>query len=174
MALSRIKKNEVLDEVSGLLDASKLTVLAAYAGTSVKELQELRKSARENSTHVRVIKNRLVIKALQNNERFKAVDTSALKGQILYAFNSEDEVASAQVLAKFAKTAPTLQFVGGISSEGAFISADDVKALALLPGKNQLIAEVLATLSSPLDGVMNGLSGNLHALLDGVEAKAKA
>lgn len=56
MALSRIKKNEVLDEVSGLLDASKLTVLAAYAGTSVKELQELRKSARENSTHVRVIK----------------------------------------------------------------------------------------------------------------------
>lgn len=116
----------------------------------------------------------MVIKALQNNERFKAVDTSALKGQILYAFNSEDEVASAQVLAKFAKTAPTLQFVGGISSEGAFISADDVKALALLPGKNQLIAEVLATLSSPLDGVMNGLSGNLHALLDGVEAKAKA
>ncbi len=173
MALSRIKKNEVLDEVTGLLDTSKLTVLAAYTGTSVKELQELRKAARENSTYVKVVKNRLVIKALSSSDRFKNVDTSALKGQILYAFNANDEVASAQVLAKFAKTAPTIQFVGGITSEGVFISADDVKALALLPGKNQLIAQVLATLSSPLDGVMGGLSGNLHALLDGIEAKAK-
>lgn len=172
MALSRIKKNEVLDEVSGLLDTSKLTVLAAYAGTSVKELQALRKAARENATNVKVIKNRLVIKALSSSDRYKNVDVSALKGQILYAFNDNDEVASAQVLAKFAKTAPTIQFVGGITSDGTFISAEDVKALALLPGKNQLIAEVLATLSSPLDGVMGGLSGNLHALLDGIEAKA--
>ena len=172
MALSRIEINEVVEEVSDLLEASKLTVLAAYTGTTVKELQQLRRDARDNGTNVRVVKNRLVIKALEANDRLKGTDTSALKGQILYAFNSQDEVAPAQVLAKFAKTAPTLQFVGGITSDGTFISADEVKALALLPGKNQMIAQVLATLSSPLDGVMGGLSGNLHALLDGIQAKA--
>lgn len=172
MALTRIKKNEVVEEVGGLLDSSKLTVLAAYTGTSVKELQQLRRDAKASNTTVRVVKNRLVIKALEANERLKGTDISALTGQILYAFNSEDEVASAQVLAKFAKTAPTLQFVGAITHEGSFMSADEVKTLALLPGKNQLIAQVLATLSSPLDGIMGGLSGNLHALLDGVQAKA--
>jgi large subunit ribosomal protein L10 len=93
---------------------------------------------------------------------------------LLYAVNSDDEVAPAQVLAKFAKSQPSLQFVGAISADGSFMVADDVKALAELPSKNQLIAQVLATLSSPVDGVMSGLSGNLHALLDGVADKASA
>jgi large subunit ribosomal protein L10 len=91
---------------------------------------------------------------------------------LLYAFNSEDEVAPAQVLADFAKTEPSIQFVGAISAEGKFLPADEVKALAALPSKPELIAQVLATLTSPVNDVMNGLAGNLHALLDGVEAKA--
>ena len=102
----------------------------------------------------------------------KDVDVSELTGQLLYAFNSEDEVAPAQVLADFAKTNPTIQFVGAFSAEGKFLSADDVTALATLPSKEQLIAQVLATLQSPVHDVTNALSGNLHALLDGVEAKA--
>ena len=54
------------------------------------------------------------------------------------------------------------------------MSAEDVKALAVLPSKNELIAQVVATLLSPVHDVTNALSGNLHALLDGVEAKAAA
>lgn len=172
MALSKVKKHEVVDEVVELLSASKMTIVATYKGTPVKALQQLRKQAKENGTTVQVVKNRLAIKALQQNDTLKSVDTSALTGMLLYAFNSEDEVASAQVLAKFAKTQPTLEFVGGITAEGAFIGAEDVKALALLPGKEQLIAQVLATLMSPVNDITSGLSGNLHALLDGVEAKA--
>jgi large subunit ribosomal protein L10 len=91
---------------------------------------------------------------------------------LLYAFNSEDEVAPAQILADFAKTQPTIEFVGAISAEGKLLSADEVKALATLPSKNELIAQVVATLLSPVNDVTNGLSGNLHALLDGIEAKA--
>jgi large subunit ribosomal protein L10 len=172
MALTKDQKNNVVSDVSEALAASKLTVVAAYQGTDVKALQSLRRQAKENGTRVSVIKNRLVIKALAANPATKDTDTSALKGMLLYAFNSDDEVAPAQVLAKFAKTQPSLQFVGAISADGSFMVADDVKALAELPSKNQLIAQVLATLSSPVDGVMSGLSGNLHALLDGVADKA--
>ena len=172
MALSKDQKNEVVSELAELLKASKMTVVAKYQGTTVKALQELRRSTRENGTNVKVIKNRLVIKALQANDNLKDVDTSDLTGMLLYAFNSEDEVAPAQSLNTFAKTNPSLQFVGAISADGKFIAADDVKALANLPGKNQLIAEVVATLLSPVHDVTNALSGNLHALLDGVEAKA--
>jgi large subunit ribosomal protein L10 len=174
MALTKDQKQSVVNDVTALLGESKLTVAAAYQGTGVKALQELRRNAKANGTTIKVVKNRLVIKVAQSNARLKDVDTSALKGQLLYAFNTEDEAAPAQVVAEFAKKNPTLQFVGAITADGQFMSAEDVKALAGLPSKNELIAQVIATLASPLNDVTNALSGNLHALLDGIEAKASA
>ena len=172
MALTKDKKHSVVKEVSDLLKDSKMTVVAAYQGTPVKAMQALRRSGRDNGTTLKVIKNRLVIKALKSNDTFKDTDTSQLSGMLLYAFSNEDEVAPAQTLANFAKTQPTLEFVGAFSAEGKFLSADEVKDLATLPGKSELIAQVLATLASPLNDTVSGLSGNLHALLDGIEAKA--
>ncbi len=172
MALTKDQKNQVVSDVAELLTSSKMTVVAAYKGTTVKAIQQLRREARENGTQLRVVKNRLVIKAVQQNDNLKDADTSALNGQLLYAFNSEDEVAPAQVLANFAKKNPTIEFVGAFTAQGTFIGAEEVQALATLPSKEQLIAQVIATLQSPVNDVTNALSGNLHALLDGVEAKA--
>ena len=174
MALTKQEKNDVITEVSELLSTSKMTVVAKYQGTTVKALQTLRKDARGNGTKVKVVKNRLLAQALKGNDKLKGVDVSGLQGMLLYAFNGEDEVAAAQVLANFAKTNPTIEFVGAIDAEGTLLSSDNVKALAALPGKNQLIAETVAMLLSPVHDVTNALSGNLHALLDGVEAKAAA
>lgn len=174
MALTKQAKNDVVADVVELLSSAKMTVVAAYPGTTVKAMQQLRKDARGNGTKVRVVKNRLVIKAMQQVDALKDVDTSSLNGQLVYAFNSEDEVAPAQILDTFAKTNPSIVFVGAISAEGKFLSAEEVKALAGLPSKNELIAQVIATLSSPLNDVVSGLSGNLHGLLDGIEAKAAA
>lgn len=172
MALDKTQKNDVVAEISELLGTSKMTVAAKYEGTTVKALQELRRQARDNGTKIKVVKNRLVIKALQANDTFKDVDVSALEGMLLYAFNDADEVAPAQSLDKFAKANPSIQFVGAYSAEGKFLPASEVQALAGLPSKNELIAQVIATLASPVNDVMSGLSGNLHGLLDGIEAKA--
>ncbi|MFI5275343.1 MAG: 50S ribosomal protein L10 [Candidatus Saccharimonadales bacterium] len=172
MALTKDKKNEVVGEIADLLSSSKMTVVTKYEGTTVKAMQALRRDVRGNGTVAKVVKNRLVIKALQQDDKFKDVDTSALQGMLLYAFNNEDEVAPAQAIANFAKTNPTLQFVGAYTADGKFLDADEVKALATLPGKEQLIAQVVATLTAPLNDSINALSGNLHALLDGVAAKA--
>jgi large subunit ribosomal protein L10 len=172
MALTKQEKDDVVKEVAEMLASSKMTVVAKYEGTTVKAIQQLRRDSRATGTKVQVVKNRLVIKALQASNTLKDVDTSELKGMLLYAFNGEDEVAPAKALADFAKANPTIEFVGAITPEGKFASADEVKALAALPGKNELIAQVVATLLSPVNDITNGLSGNLHALLDGVEAKA--
>lgn len=172
MALTKTQKNDVVAEVSDLLASSKLTVIAKYQGTTVKALQGLRRDSRANGTKVKVVKNRLVIKALQGADQFKDIDTSPLEGMLLYAFNSEDEVAPAQSLNAFSKANPSLEFVGAITADGKFLAPDEVKALAILPGKNQLIGEVVAMLLSPVNDITNALSGNLHALLDGVSAKA--
>ncbi len=174
MALTKSGKNDVVAEVSDLLSSSKMTVVAKYQGTTVKALQSLRKEAKDNGTKVKVVKNRLVIKALQANDTLKDADVSELTGMLLYAFNSQDEVAPAQILNNFAKLNPTIQFVGAVTAEGKFIGADDVKALAGLPSKDQLIGQVIAQLLSPVHDITNALSGNLHALLDGVADKATA
>lgn len=174
MAISRDKKNTLVAEVSEVLATSKMTVFAQYQGLSVAEVQELRAAAREAGVVIKVVKNRLVRVAMSENDTYKDTDTSALTGQLIYAISSEDEVAPAQVLDKFAKTHPALQLVGAFSGEGAALSTDEVKALAGLPSKNQLVAEVVAQLLSPVHDVTNALSGNLHALLDGVESKATA
>ena len=172
MAISRDTKQAQVNALSELLSTSKMTVFAHYDGLTVAELQKLRRAARENGITIKVVKNRLVRVAVSQNEALKDADTSGLTGQLLYAVSAEDEVAPAQALASFAKSNASLKLAGAISAEGKLLSVDEVKALATLPSKNELIAQVIATLTSPLNDVMNGLSGNLHGLLDGVEAKA--
>lgn len=173
MALTRAKKEEVVSEIADLLGSSKLTVVAQYQGTGVKAMQELRAQARPGGTKLKVVKNRLVRLALSENDTFKGVDASALTGQLLYAFNADDEVAPAQALANFAKTQPTIQFVGALTADGTFISADDVKALASLPGKDQLRAQLVGTLAAPLSGFVNVMAGNVRGVLNVLNARAE-
>jgi len=171
MALTKDKKAQVITELQTLFADSKMTVVANYQGVTVKSLQRLRREAKANGTVVKVVKNRLVIKAITNSETLKATDTSALRDMLLYAFNPSDEVASAQVLKSFMKNESSLQFIGAITSDGKFMGAEEVTALASLPGKNQLIAGIINTLNSPVKGIVGSLSGNLHGLLDAVAAK---
>jgi len=172
MAITRDKKNTLVAELSDALDSSKMTVFAQYQGINVADIQELRRAARAAGVTITIVKNRLVRVAMASSDTYKNTDTSGLTGQLLYAFSDTDEVAPAQVLNTFAKTQPALVFAGAFSGDGTLLTADEVKALAGLPSKNQLIAEVVAQLLSPVHDITNALSGNLHALLDGVSAKA--
>ena len=172
MAITRDKKNTLVAELSDVLSNAKMTVFAQYQGINVADIQELRRAAREAGVTITVVKNRLVRVAMESIDTYKSTDTSLLTGQLLYAISDSDEVAPAQVLNTFAKTHPALAFVGAFSGEGALLTADEVTALAGLPSKNQLIAEVVAQLLSPVHDITNALSGNLHALLDGVSASA--
>ena len=174
MAITRDKKQTLVAELTELLNNAKGTAFAEYAGLSVADLQELRKTAREAGVSIKVVKNRLVRVSLEQIKTYKDTDTSTLKGQLIYAFSADDEVASAQILHNFSKTHPGMQLAGGFSGEGLLLSAEEAKSLAGLPSKNQLIAEVVAQLLSPVHDTVNALSGNLHGLLDGIEAKAKA
>lgn len=174
MALTKDKKQAVISEVAELLQSSKLTVVAKYQGTGVKAMQKLRRDARDNGTRVKVVKNRLVKQALQNTDGLKDVDTTALEGMLLYAFNSEDEVAPAQSLHAFAKKNPTLEFVGAITDEGQFIEAGDVKALANLPSKEQLRGMLVGTISAPLSGFVGVMSGNVRGVLNVLNARSEA
>jgi large subunit ribosomal protein L10 len=172
LALTKDKKNEIVKELSDLLTSSKMTVIAKYEGTTVKAMQELRRKAEDNGTTIKVVKNRLVKKALESTDSHKDADTAELTGMLMYAFNGDDEVAPAQVLFEIAKQEKQIEFIGAFDADGKRLSADEVKALAQLPSREIMIATVINTLKSPVSGVMSGLQGNLHGLLDAVKAKA--
>jgi large subunit ribosomal protein L10 len=170
MALSKDKKKIIFDDVSKILEESKLTVIAKYSGTSVKALQELRKNAKQTLTTIKVYKNRIVLKALQSNPKFKDIDTSVFTGMLIYASNKVDGLASAKAIADFSKTNPTLEIIGSISIDGKFIDAVDTKQLATIPPLDVLRGQLVGTLSAPLGGFVNILVGNLRSMLNVLNA----
>ena len=171
MAISRDKKTELIAELKSILTEAKMTVFARYQGVNVQDMQQLRRAARAADVKIKVVKNRLVKVAMDDIDTYKNTGRDELSGQLLYAISAEDEVAPAQVLHKFAKDHPELELIGAFSGEGAKLSEEEVKALAILPSKDQLIAEVVATLLSPAQDSIGALD-SLGGILNAVEASA--
>ena len=172
MAISKDKKNELVADLTELLERAKTTVYAKYQGLTVAELQELRKAARDAGVKIKVVKNRLVKVAMGQIAVYKDTDTTGLTGQLLYAVSDADEVAPAKVLAEFAKKHSALSLAGGFSDAGNSLSEEDVKALAAMPTKNELIAQVVAQLLSPATDSVSALAGGLPGIVSGLEAHA--
>ena len=172
MAISKDKKNTLVADLTELLTGAKTTVYAKYQGLTVAVLQELRKAAREAGVKIKVVKNRLVRVAMGQIAVYKDTDTTGLTGQLLYAISDEDEVAPAKVLANFAKTHKALSIAGGFNDLGNTLSDADVKTLAEMPTKDELIAGVVAQLLSPVTDSISGLSGGLSGIVSGLEAHA--
>ena len=174
MAISRDKKETIVGQLVEVFSSSKLTVYALYEGLTVAEAQALRRQAKQDKTAIKVVKNRLVRVAMSQIEHLKQVDTSELKGQLLYAANAEDEVASAKTLATFAKEHPAIKLMGGFDAEGNLLDEAQVKQLAELPGKDELRAKLVGTLAGPMSGLTRTLNANLSGLLNVLKARVEA
>lgn len=171
MALSQEKKQAVIANLVEHLSSTKMTVMAEYTGLTVKEAQELRILARENGTTLVIVKNRLAKVAISQVESLKDADTSSLQGQLMYAFNPEDEVAPAQVLANFAKEHPSVVLKSAIDAGGEVMDESQVNQLAALPSKEQLRGQLVGTIAAPLSGLVNVLSGNIRGLVNVLNAR---
>ncbi|MBR2795773.1 50S ribosomal protein L10 [Candidatus Saccharibacteria bacterium] len=167
MAISKDKKNTLVADLTALLSDSKMVVYAKYQGLTVAELQELRKMAREAGVKIKVVKNRLVKVAMKEIAAYKDTETTNLTGQLLYALGSDEDFDAAKVLTKFAKTHDKMELIGGFNGEGATLSKDEVTTLGSLPTKNELIAQVVDTLLSGINGVVSALENKPET----VEAK---
>lgn len=157
MAISKDKKQSLVADLTELLNDSKMVVYAKYEGLTVAELQELRKIAREMGVKIKVVKNRLVRVAMKEIAAYKDTETSGLTGQLLYALGSDEDFDAAKALTKFAKTHPKMELVGGFNETGATLSKEEVTTLGNLPTKNELIAQVVDTLLSGVNGIVSGL-----------------
>lgn len=147
MALTRQKKQAILDDYAeGLADAKHAFILG-YQGISVPQVTTLRSRIRAQGAKYVVIKNTLALRAVDGRPLAKLGDR--FSGPTAIAFGGEDPVALAKVLTEFAKEAPVLQFKGALL-EGQALDGAAVKEIAALPGREELIAKLLYLLQSPI------------------------
>ncbi len=146
MSLNRNEKAAVVESVATQVARSQTLALAEYRGLTVAQLDTLRRQARERGVYLHVLKNTLARRAVTGTP-FEAA-SGAMVGPLIYGF-SEDAVAAAKVIADFAKGNDKLVVKGGAYA-GKALDANGVKALASIPSREVLIAQVAGLLKSPI------------------------
>ena len=146
LSLNRNEKAAVVADVSAQAAKSQTLALAEYRGLTVEHLNKLRKDAREKGVYLHVLKNTLARRAVAGTS-FE-VASEGMVGPLIYGF-SEDAVAAAKVIADFAKGNDKLVIKGGAYA-GKVLTADGVKALAAIPSREVLLAQVAGLLKSPI------------------------
>lgn len=175
MGLSLEQKQTVVSEISGELAGAQAVIVAEYRGLNVGVLTDLRAKARKSGVYLRVLKNTLARRAVKDTPFAKLSDQ--MVGPLMYGI-AKDPVGCAKVLADFAKVNEKFVIRGG-AMPNTMMSAKDVKVLASMPSRDELLAMLLGTMQAPVTKLvrtMNEVPGKfvrtLAALQDHREKQA--
>lgn len=154
MSLNLDDKKALVAEVSAQVANAQTIVVAEYRGVKVDDLTVLRRKARESGVYLRVLKNTLVRRAVADTPF--APLAKDMVGPLIYSI-SADPVAAAKVLDDFAKGNDKLVPKAG-SYAGKALDQNGIKALASIPGREQLIAMLLGVMKAPLTGFAGAMA----------------
>jgi large subunit ribosomal protein L10 len=146
LGLSLEQKQAVVSEVATQLGSAQAVIVAEYRGLDVGAVTELRSKARKSGVYLRVLKNTLARRAVKGTPFEKLSEQMA--GPLMYGI-AQDPVAGAKVLAAFAKDHERFVIRGG-AMPNVLMSVKDVKALATLPSRDELLAKLAGTLQAPI------------------------
>jgi len=146
LGLNLDEKKAVVAEVSAEIAKAQGIFVAEYRGLGVGGMTELRARARKSGVYLRVLKNTLARRAVAGTPFEKLAEQ--MVGPLVYGISS-DPVATAKVLNEFAKANEKLVIKAG-AMPNAVITAKEVKALASMPSREQLIAQLLGTMQAPV------------------------
>ena len=163
----RPEKAGKVAELKDLLTSSKGIVLVDYCGLTVAEDTELRSKMREAGVKYMVAKNTFIRIAAQE-AGIEGLD-AYLEHNTAVAFSAEDPVAPAKILNDFSKDHKALEIKAGIL-DGKVIALDEVKALAELPSREELLAKLVGSMQAPISGLVNVLQGTIRNFVYTLEA----
>ncbi len=168
--MARPEKEAAVAEVKERLLRARAVILTDYRGLNVGELTDLRRRLREVGVEYKVVKNTLATLAVR--EAAVQEIEPYLTGPVAMAFGYDDPAVPAKILAGFAKEHKNLEMKAGVL-EGRVIDQAQVKALADLPSREQLLAMVAGVFQAPFRGLVTVLSGPMRNLAYGLEALRK-
>ncbi|WP_087686347.1 MULTISPECIES: 50S ribosomal protein L10 [unclassified Pandoraea] len=148
MALNLDDKKAVVAEVSAQVAGASTIVVAEYRGITVGDLTKLRASARQQGVYLRVLKNTLARRAVENTAFADLAEQ--MTGPLIYGI-STDPVAAAKVLNDFSKGNDKLILKAG-SYDGKVMDKAGVQALASIPSRDELLAKLLGVMQAPVSG----------------------
>lgn len=172
MPLTRNTKEQILGGYEEAMASAEHAFVIGFKGITVNQVNDLRSKVRKSGGQYVVIKNTLARRAVAGKplEQVKEHFT----GPTAVAYSLADPVALAKVLTDFAKDAPVIEFKGGLV-EGRPIAASQVKEIASLPGRQELLAKLLFLMQSPIQRFVRVLAASgpqrLAIVLDQVAKK---
>lgn len=172
-------KQAVVAQLKEQLESAKGVVLTSYKGLTVAQDTELRRELREAGVSYHVVKNTM-LRIAAKEAGIEGIEEH-LEGTTAFAFSTEDAVAPAKVICGFIKKnkledAEVLTVKVGMV-EGKVIGVDEVKALATLPSREELIAKLLGSMNVPISNTVNVLQGvirNAVYVLDAIRSQKES
>jgi len=163
------QKQERVITLSDQLSRSKVAVVSDYRGLSVKEMTELRRKVQDAGGDLTVAKNTLIRRIINDTEGMPAID-DVLKGPTALVVGYEDPVGPVKALMDFLKANKKDHEVRGGILDGKAVSVDEIKQIATLPSREEMIAKLMGSMQSPAQGVAITLSGVARNLVYALEA----
>ena len=172
-------KQAVVAQLKEQLESAKGVVLTSYKGLTVAQDTELRRELREAGVSYHVVKNTM-LRIAAKEAGIEGIEEH-LEGTTAFAFSTEDAVAPAKVICGFIKKnkledVEVLTVKVGMV-EGKVIGVDEVKALAALPSREELIAKLLGSMNAPISNTVNVLQGvirNAVYVLDAIRSQKES
>ena len=168
--MDRQEKQTMVEALAKELSTHSAVFALDYRGLKVDEATEFRRKIRESGASYRVVKNTLTKRALDGSG-FESLEPH-LSGMTGLAFTDDDPVALAKAINDFSKDVPAVVFKAGVLAD-AQIDETQFKALASLPGKEELYAKLLSVLQAPARNLLGVLQAPARDLLLVLQAKAQ-
>ena len=152
---SILRKQQIVDEVKQKIDRAKLMVIFDFTGIDANAMADFRKEIRKKDAEIKVIKNTILYRACNGTELYDKIDI--FKGPSAVIFAYEDIVAAAKALKEFLKENEKAKVKAGLV-EGSYATPEKIDELASLPGREELLAQLLATMMAPVTNFVRVLN----------------
>ncbi len=160
--MNKEQKQEVVEKVASLIDEAESVIAVDYRGIDVPQINELRAKLREADSTFRIVKNSLT--ELAADKAGEPEIKSLIEGPTAFTFVRGDVAMAAKALNKFVRDEKVIEFRGGLI-DGSVMTAEDLGKLAKLPTSDQLRAQLVGAVSSPLTVLVRGLNSMIGGLV---------
>jgi len=162
MPLTKVQKTKILDDLRDKVARQKAIVLVGITGLKVKDVSNLRKKLKSMDANIKVFKKTLTEIVFKENKM--EFDKRNFKEEIALVFGFKDEISPAKTVYQFSKENKNFKILGGFL-ENKFKEKEDMIVLAQIPGREELLAKLVGSISAPMSGLANVLQGNIKGLV---------
>ena len=160
--LTKKQKEQVIEDLTDRIKRQKVLVFTDFSGLKVSETRDLRKKLREAGMEYKVAKKTLIKLALEKAK--KVADIMQFKSSVALVFGYNDPIMPAKIISGFSKEHNKLKVLGGLM-EDKVLTVEEIKELAKIPSREELLAKLVWSIKSPVSGFVNVLSGNIRNLI---------